>query len=128
MNALALQSAPVNARQHQSHGARLVQAGGDLRYPEIVSGDVLHIDFDVKTIRHDGLYLIVIHGRDGSRWRWRCARRFMRMPGFTTGGVVLHGQDVAAEGWAPVPDEMMSRIEVFGEIREVFKPVSKLGR
>lgn len=126
MNALTLQAAPVSAHQHQANGAHIVQAGGDLRYPEIVSGDVLQIDFDVKTIKHDGLYLIVIHGKDGSRWR--CARRFMRMPGFATGSIVLHGQDVAAEGWAPVPDEMMSRIEVFGEIREVFKPASKLGR
>ncbi|WP_312834470.1 hypothetical protein [Comamonas sp.] len=124
--AISLPSDHLGLHQQAPYGSQILQAGGDLRYPEIVTGDVLQIDFDVKSIKHDGLYLIVIRSKDGAPWR--CARRFMRVPSFSSAGIAIHGQDVAAEGWAPVPDELMSRIEVFGAIREVFKPVSKLGR
>lgn len=124
--AISLPSDHLGLHQQAPYGSQILRAGGDLRYPEIVTGDVLEIDFDVKSIKHDGLYLIVIRSKDG-------ARAALRPPLHSRAKLLQRKhrhprRRRCRRGLGPVPDELMSRIEVFGAIREVFKPVSKLGR
>lgn len=105
-------------------GLQLVQVHATLCQPEIEAGDCIEVDFDRREIRHDAMYLITIRHDDGGDWHG--ARRFQFRPG--TGGCALWGFDICAENWAPVTSAMQSRITVQGEIREVYKPMSKLRR
>ncbi|WCM88809.1 hypothetical protein [Acidovorax sp. NCPPB 3576] len=105
-------------------GQQLVQVHAPLCHPEIESGDCIEVDFDRRTFRHDGLYLIAIDHEDGARWHG--ARRFQIRP--DTEGCRLWGLDVAAQAWAPVSPDLQSRITVYGVVREVYKPASKLRR
>jgi hypothetical protein len=106
-------------------GLQMVQTHAALCHPEIEAGDCLEVDFDRREIRHDGLYMITIRHEDNSSWHG--ARRFAFRPA-TTGGCELWGLDIGAENWAPMAPAMQSRITVHGEIREVYKPASKLRR
>lgn len=105
-------------------GLQMVQTHAALCHPEIEAGDCLEVDFDRREIRHDGLYMITIRHDDGGEWHG--ARRFQFRPGAV--GCDLWGFDICTEHWAPVTPDMRSRITVYGEIREVFKPASKLRR
>lgn len=106
-------------------GLQIVQTQSDLCHLEIEAGDCLEVDFDRREIRHDGLYLISIRHDDDGGGSWYGARRFAFRP--TMGrGCELWGFDICAEQWAPVSADMQSRISTYGEIREVFKPMSKL--
>lgn len=105
-------------------GMQMVQTHAALCHPEIEAGDCLEVDFDRREIRHDGLYMITIRHDDGGDWHG--ARRFQFRP--AAAGCELWGFDIGAENWAPVPPGMQSRITVHGEVREVYKPASKLRR
>lgn len=105
-------------------GLQMIQTHAAMCHPEIEAGDCIEVDFDRRHIRHDGLYLIAIDHDDGGRWYG--ARRFQYRPGHA--GVELWGKEVSSQDWHPVTSAMQSRITVFGEVREVFKPVSKLRR
>lgn len=103
---------------------RLVQVHTALCHPEIEAGNCIAVDFDRREIRHDGLYMITIRHDDGGNWHG--ARRFQFRP--VVGGCELWGLNLAAENWVPLTPAMRARITVYGEIREVYKPVSKLRR
>lgn len=105
-------------------GLQMVQTHAALCHPEIEAGDCLEVDFDRREIRHDGLYMITIRHDNGVEWHG--ARRFQFRP--AAAGCELWGFDIGAENWAPVPPGMQSRITVHGEVREVYKPASKLRR
>lgn len=131
----ALQSSPglparaieqVGAPADLGHlfGEQLVQVHAALCYPEIEAGDCIAVDFDRREIRHDGLYMITIRHDDGGNWYG--ARRFQFRP--VVGGCELWGLNLAAENWVPLTPAMRARITVYGEIREVYKPASKLRR
>lgn len=105
-------------------GLQIVQTHVALCDPEIEAGDCIEVDFDRREIRHDGLYMITIRHDEGSEWHG--ARRFQFRPAAT--GCELWGCDIGAERWAPVTSSMQARITVYGEVREVFKPASKLRR
>ncbi|AVS88241.1 hypothetical protein C8238_08355 [Paracidovorax avenae] len=102
-------------------GLHLIQVQATLLASEIEAGDCIEVDFDRRAVAYDGLYLVEIDQGDGGRWH--CARRFQHIPG--ENGIELWGCNVSAERWARVPAEMLSRITIHGEIREVFKPTSK---
>lgn len=106
-------------------GQQMVQVHAALCQPEIEAGDCIEVDFDRREIRHDGLYMITIRHDDGGNWYG--ARRFALRPA-ASGGTELWGFDICVEHWAPVTPAMQSRITVYGEVREVYKPVSKLRR
>lgn len=106
------------------YGLKMVQVHAALYHPEIEAGDCIEVNFDHNEIRHDGLYMITIRHEDGSHWYG--ARRFRFKP--TVGGCELWGFDIGTASWSPVTRAMRSRLTVYGEIREVFKPVSKLRR
>jgi hypothetical protein len=105
-------------------GAHMVQVHAALCHPEIEAGDCIAVDFDRREIGHDGLYMITISHDDGSKWYG--ARRFQFRP--ADEGSALWCFDLGGESWSPVTREMRSRITVCGEIREVYKPASKLRR
>lgn len=105
-------------------GLHLIQVQATLLASEIEAGDCIEVDFDRRAVAYDGLYLVEIDQGDGSRWH--CARRFQRIPG--ENGVELWGCNVSAERWARVPADMLPRITIHGEIRDVFKPMSKQRR
>ncbi len=105
-------------------GLHLIQVQATLLPSEIEPGDCIEVDFDRRAVAYDGLYLVEIEQGDGSRWH--CARRFQRIPG--ENGVELWGCNVSADRWARVPTDMLPRITIHGEIREVFKPMSKQRR
>lgn len=105
-------------------GLQMVQTHAALCHPEIEAGDCVEVDFDRREIRHDGFYMITIRHDDGSEWHG--ARRFQFRPAAT--GCELWGFDICAENWAPMTSAMQARITVHGEVREVFKPASKLRR
>lgn len=124
LSARAVEQVPAPGEMAHFFGLQMIQAHAALCYPEIEAGDCIEVDFDRRTIRHDGLYLIRITHDDGGYWHG--ARRFQIRP--AVGGCELWGMDVAAQTWAPITPAMQSRITVYGEIHEVFKPVSKLRR
>lgn len=105
-------------------GLQLVQVQAALCHPEIEAGDCIEVDFDRREIRRDGLYMITIRHDDGGNWYG--ARRFAFRP--AAAGCELWGFDICVEHWAPVTPAMQSRITVYGEVREIYKPVSKLRR
>lgn len=105
-------------------GLQMVQTHAALCHPEIEAGDCVEVDFDRREIRHDGLYLITIRHNDGCEWHG--ARRFQFRPGLV--GCDLWGFDIGQESWGPVSAAMQSRMVIHGEIREVYKPASKLRR
>lgn len=105
-------------------GLQLVQVHATLCQPDIEAGDCIEVDFDRREILHDGLYMITIRHDDGGDWHG--ARRFQFRPG--AAGCDLWGFDICAENWTPVSAAMRSRITVHGEVREVYKPSSKLRR
>lgn len=105
-------------------GLQMIQTHAALCHPEIEAGDCIEVDFDRREIRRDGLYMITIRHEGGSEWLG--ARRFQFRPG--TGGCSLWGCEIGSERWAPVTPAMQARITVHGEVREVFKPASKLRR
>ena len=105
-------------------GLQMIQTHAALCHPEIEAGDCIEVDFDHREVRHDGLYMITIRHEDGGEWHG--ARRFQLRPG--SGGCDLWGCDVGSERWAPVTSAMQARITVHGEVREVYKPASKLRR
>lgn len=105
-------------------GLQLVQVHAALCHPEIEAGDCISVDFDRREICHDGLYMITIRHDDGGEWLG--ARRFQFRPAATR--CELWGLDIGAENWAPVTAAMQSRLVVLGEVREVYKPASKLRR
>lgn len=106
-------------------GLQLVQVHSALCVPEIEAGDCIEADFDRREVRHDGLYMISISHADGGEWYG--ARRFALRP-TADNGTELWGFDICGEHWAPISSAMQSRITVHGEVREVYKPTSKLRR
>ncbi|MCT6720639.1 hypothetical protein [Acidovorax sp. K2F] len=105
-------------------GLQMIQTHVALCHPEIEAGDCIEVDFDRREIRHDGLYMITIRHDDGAEWHG--ARRFQFRP--AAAGWELWGFDIGAENWAPMTPGMQSRLTVHGEVREVYKPASKLRR
>lgn len=105
-------------------GLHLIQVQATLLASEIEAGDCIEVDFDRRAVAHDGMYLVEIDHADGSRWH--CARRFQRIPG--ENGVELWACNISATGWARVPGDMLPRITIHGEIRDVFKSTSKQRR
>lgn len=105
-------------------GLHLIQVQATLLASEIEAGDCIEVDFDRRAVDYDGMYLIVIDHADGSPWH--CARRFQRIPG--ENGPEVWACNISATGWARVPADMLPRITIHGEIREVFKPMSKQRR
>lgn len=103
-------------------GLQIIQTHATLLHSAIDAGDCVAIDFDCHQIRYDGLFLITFDHNDGSHWH--SARRFQVRPG--DHGRELWGQDVAAPGWAQISPSEQWCFRVVGEVREVFKPVSKL--
>lgn len=106
-------------------GLQMVQTHAALCSPEIEAGDCIEVDFDRREVRHDGLYMIAISHDDGGHWYG--AQRFALRPA-ASGGTELWSFDICAERWAPVTPAMRLRITVYGEVREVYKAVSKLRR
>lgn len=105
-------------------GLHLIQVQTTLLASEIEAGDCIEVDFDRRAVAYDGLYLVEIGHADGSRWH--CARRFQRIPG--ENGIELWACNISATGWARVPADMLPRITIHGEIRDVFKSASKQRR
>ncbi len=103
-------------------GVQVIQTHTTLLHSTIDAGDCVAIDFDCHQIRYDGLFLISFDHDDGSHWHG--ARRFQVRPG--DHGRELWGQDVGAPGWAQISPSEQWCFRVVGEVREVFKPVSKL--
>lgn len=106
-------------------GLQMIQTHAAMCHPEIEAGDCIEVDFDRREIRHDGLYMITIRHDDGCSWHG--ARRFALRPA-PTGGCELWGLDICSGDWSPLSTAMQSRITVFGEVREVYKPIRKLRR
>ncbi len=106
-------------------GLQMIQTHAALCSPEIEAGDCIEVDFDRREVRHDGLYMIAISHDGGSHWYG--ARRFALRPAASS-GTELWGFDICAAQWAPVTPAMRLRITVYGEVREVYKAVSKLRR
>ncbi len=105
-------------------GLQMIQTHAALCHPEIEAGDCIEVDFDRREIRHDGLYMITIRHDGGGAWHG--ARRFQFRP--AASGCSLWGFDIGAANWTAVSPAMQSRITVHGEVREVYKPASKLRR
>lgn len=122
--ARAAEQVTASADRGHFFGLQLVQVHAALCHPEIEAGDCIEVDFNRRAIRHDGLYMITIRHDDGGEWHG--ARRFQYRTG--AAGCALWGFDIGAENWAPVSAAMQSRITVHGEVREVYKPASKLRR
>lgn len=105
-------------------GLQILQTHSALFHPFIESGDVIEVDFDVRRIAYDSEFLISIADDDGGQWFG--ARRFQfRLDGQLWiadpdghGGVV----------WHALSPKMLDSITVYGVVREVYKPISKLRR
>lgn len=121
LQARAVEKLGAPAELGHIFGLQMVQTNAALCHPEIEAGDCLEVDFDRRAIRHDGLYMITIRHDDGAHWYG--ARRFQLRPALS--GCELWGFNISAETWAPLSQDMTNRITVYGEILEVFKPVSK---
>lgn len=105
-------------------GLQLVQTHSSLFYPFISTGDVIAVDFNVRRIQYDGEYLISIAHEGGSQWF--SASRFQFRPGKELWTAAQDG--LGAVTWHKVSPLMLNSITVHGEVREVFKPVSKSTR
>ena len=125
MPARAVEQVSTLADLSHFFGLQMFQTHAALCHPEIEAGDCIEVDFDRREIRHDGLYMITLRHSDGSSWHG--ARRFALRPA-PAGGSELWGFDICSEAWSPLSTSIQSRIVIFGEVREVYKPISKLRR
>ena len=91
-------------------GRQLIQVHAGLCYPIIEAGNVLDVDFEVRTIRGDGLYLLAETGPD----QWFGARLFHHT---LRGLLIKHGDE-----WHDATPEIMARFDVCGYVHEVYKP------
>lgn len=118
---LSLDEPSQMASMHGS-GLQLLQTHSSLFYPFISVGDVIEVDFNVRSIKYDSEFLISITDADGSQWFG--ARRFQ----FRLDGELWIADPDGFGGvtWHKLSPEVRSTITIYGEVREVFKPVSKL--
>lgn len=105
----------------QCRGIHLLQAHAQLFGAYIEAHDVIEVDFDVRRIYCDAEYLITYH-HDGDRC-WYGVRRFQfRLDGELW---IANPEHPTGVTWSKVTPELQRDIEVFGIVREVFKPQSK---
>lgn len=114
---------PMGGRDEleQCRGIHLLQAHAQLFGAYIETHDVIEVDFDVRRIYCDAEYLITYHHGDDSRWYG--VRRFQfRLDGELW---IANPEHPTGVTWSKVTAEMQRDIDVFGIVREVFKPRSK---
>lgn len=90
-------------------GRHLVQVHAGLCHPIIEPGNVLDVDFDVRSIRGDGLYLL-----QATDSQWFGARLFQVVPYALR---IKHGDE-----WHEATPDIMARYNVCGYVHEVYKP------
>ncbi len=101
-------------------GRWLVSARIGCWYPPAIDPhDVIDVDFDVRTFRDDGLYLL--EAEPVGRTHWRGCRRLGLMLDGTlqaeeSGNGGWHPIDLAARGWS-----------IVGFVHEVYKPAESKG-
>lgn len=96
-----------------SSGIRFVPASNGCYYPpQVEPRDILEVDFDVRELQSDGLYLICL-----PKFGWRGCRRFQAR------GDGWYMDNNAKQDWqrlSPTGD-----LEIVGIVREVYKPVGE---
>lgn len=109
----------------QCRGLHLLQTHCSLFGQFIAAHDVIEVDFDRRSIKGDAEYLIAFRHTDD--YSWYGVRRFQfRLDGeLWIADPTIHGE---GQTWRIVTPEMLANIEVFGMVREVYKPLSKLRR
>ncbi|UBB17765.1 hypothetical protein [Comamonas odontotermitis] len=109
----------------QCRGLHLLQTHSSLFGDWIAAHDVIEVDFDRRSIKGDAEYLIAFRHTDD--YSWYGVRRFQfRLDGeLWIADPTIHGE---GQTWRIVTPEMLANIEVFGMVREVYKPLSKLRR
>lgn len=102
-------------------GRMLVPADGCWYPPAVHVEDVLHVDFDVRGFRGDGLYLL--EEVSGGRVAWRGCRRFQRR---LDGSVQI---DRTGEGDChDVASLPMQAWRIVGRVEQVYKPAARGAR
>lgn len=116
---------PLGAREQlgQCRGLHLLQTHSTLFGEFVEAHDVIEVDFDVRHINCDAEFLIAYHCADDRSWYG--VRRFQRRPNkeLWIADPGLQGREVT---WKKVAPDALRNIEVFGIVREVFKPYSKI--
>ncbi|TDS69671.1 hypothetical protein [Comamonas sp. JUb58] len=115
---------PMGAREQltQCRGLHLLQTHCQLFGDFISAHDVIEVDFDQRGIKGDAEYLIAY--RHSGDYSWYGVRRFQfRLNGeLWIADPTIHGE---GQTWRVVTTELLANIEVFGMVREVYKPRSK---
>lgn len=105
---------PENADEAAGSGLRYLPATACHYPPAVHSRDILLVDFDVKTIQGEGLYLV--EEVEGGKVVWIGCRRFDIRPGRTL-------MDFRGDGdWRECSPGLWSILRVVGAVRQVFKP------
>lgn len=122
----AVQATPVRPmggrdELEQCRGIHILQAHAQLFGSYIQAHDVIEVDFDVRRIYCDAEYLIAY--RQNGDYCWYGVRRFQFRP---NGELWIATPEYPTGAtWSKVSAKLQRDIEVFGIVREVFKPVSK---
>lgn len=91
----------------------LIVPAHDCQYPpDVKANDLLRVDFDMRTVEADGLYLVEMLNPNGVAWRG--CRRFQKMPH-------LHMDMSGAGEWKPFSLEAQG-MRVAGYVEQVYKP------
>ena len=101
-------------RQLPNMTGRLIVPAYDCIYsPSVEATDLLRVDFDVREVNSDGLYLVEELGPRGVVWRG--CRRFARMP-------ELHMDRTGRGAWHPLPHPSNVNLRIVGHVETVYKP------
>lgn len=103
---------------------RHIILGRYIQYPpSIEAGDLVEVDFNVRTIFEDSLYLLVCNGDHFAGGKpYAICRRFQRIPGGLRVDQTGHGQ------WEDFVPEHWASYQVCGRIKTVFKPAKAISR
>ncbi len=105
-----------NAGAPDGTGLRYIPATACYYPPAVHSKDILLVDFDVKTIQEEGLYLV--EEVKGGKVVWMGCRRFDIRPDCTL-------MDLRGDGdWRECSPALWGVLRVAGAVRQVFKPAA----
>lgn len=114
---------PLRDREQlgQIRGIHLLQTHSCLFGGFIDAHDVIEVDFDIRRIKCDAEYLIAYHSSDD--YTWFGVRRFQ----YRLDGELWIADPEYPNGlaWRRLTPAALHNIEVFGMVREVYKPYSK---
>lgn len=107
---------PTDAEPPMLSGLHIVPCSIGCYYPPQVEGeDLLEVDWDVKSLRHDGLYLV-----ESVAEKWRGCRRFQVMP---SGWWMDQSGE---QEWQHIQSIEAIGLRIVGYVREVYKPSRRI--